>query len=696
MIKGGLCGLILSILIAYSALAKTATMRSGEHEAFTRLVIMFSETPKWSIDQTDEQVLVHLSDAPWKFDLTRAFNRIPQSRVKDIRPLGDLSGIQIDTVGNVIVSSFAVGSEGVAIDISNAPPPAEHAPPPTMASNLPILPPTLDKASVSPFASIDPRVSQAEQQLLLQLGRAAAQGAIRQTDLKPQTFRTLPNSPFGINTYTVMDDVPGALSMPSVAPSCAPDEDFDVASWVEDIPFPAQLSRARSSLFKELDQPNLIDVNQLAKTYLGFGMTTEARNVLQAFAQPSTPQIQTLRAMADILDNRPTLDAAHFAQMTGCNGLVALWAVMAQSTLSHDNDVNIPAVLSNYSALPAALRDALQQPLIDRMLSIDARDAASAVKNALARGNEQNTNNADLSKARLALFSGATELAAQSSAPLATGSDMTAVYALALQIKALVAQNQAVPRTVTLNAADLARSLGTSHDAYLMRQAHAVGLGSVGEFNAAFDILDHWPTETEPNLRRQSEATLLDQLSHVPDDMLFLTTALPRQKQIMQSDIGLTKQITISERLSTLGFGAAGEAVLSQATLQDERGKRALAKALLARDDAAGAITILDGIEGPAADALRAQALAGIGEHGAAAALFSALGDQTQAAKEAWRSGSTDAIREFGTETQKAAIESPPPPDADGNVLTRASFTLELSRKERETAEKLLNEIPAN
>lgn len=701
--------LLWSVALAVSAIAASARdviVRSGEHAGFTRVVVLFPQGTEWTVRQSGTEILLTARGEPLDFDLSNAFRRIPRARIADMTALPDRATLRLTTAMTTRVSSFGLSQGGAVLDISDATDPA----PEPQNRDLPSSWWREDSAGNQPprptLPLPDSRVQQAEQDLLLQLGRSATQGVVRINPMAPARAAPEPATPrsdilFGMDSLTVMDRDMGMLvrQMGPGGRTCAADEDYDPGSWLNDQPPVQQISAARRSLIGEFDRPDQNAVTGLARVYLALGMSTEARRTLEAFPDATTPVRKSdaaILAMADVIDDRPA--SASLTAMRGCPGRVAIWAFLASPEPAAATASDMDAVQRSFSALPQGLRDALGMRLIDRLLKAGARETAEAIRNTFRRSETPESAAARLAEARLELADKAPAAAADLLGPVAQGKDAEAARAVAMRIDSFIDRHRAVPEAETQRAADFVHLLGDGRDSYRMRRAQILGAASVGDFDTAFAVLDAWPAGTEDDLRHSAGQKAFDILSRVPDDNLFLSRLLPRVAQARETGLGLNQQIALSERLSTLGFGEAGASVLDPPAQRTPRGRVALARAALANGDPPTAIAALDGMDGSDVAVLRAEALAGLGEHAAAAEMFAAMNDPARAAQEAWRSGSPDAILRFGTEAQKTAIRRSlsraPAPEEGTGLLSRANRQISDSQADRAAWETLLSQVP--
>ncbi len=81
--------LIFALLWPALVQAETVEVSSGEHEGFSRIVLRMPAEPNWSFGKVDGGYEFRAGRSDITYDLTTVFNRIPRSRISDLRDLGD-------------------------------------------------------------------------------------------------------------------------------------------------------------------------------------------------------------------------------------------------------------------------------------------------------------------------------------------------------------------------------------------------------------------------------------------------------------------------------------------------------------------------------------------------------------------------------------------------------------------------------
>ena len=734
MIARGLLGGIFIALSASGALAQQLTVRSGEHGAFSRLVIPYPQGTAWEVSQTEKGIRLTPTGSGYAYDLREIFRFIPKTRISSVRAEVGRAGLFIEASVPVHTKAFQLANGAVVLDVIDGPPETLATEPPPMAETFAGAPamPHLDvfwkgKAPRTVGAPAAPpnnplalavpsgRVSEAEQELLANLSRATAQGIFRvdmmHNPLKGKAAEAQPEAPaptaaeseddgLAILSQTVIDRDLITSSEETrlliTGRRCFPDQAFDLQAWINDQPPSQQIAAARADLVGEFDRPDSKAALKLARIYLALGFGAESKDVLRSFSMTSRTA-QAYSFMADIMEETQPPQDSPIIGMVGCNTKAAMWALLGSPTLPQQDQVDLNAVQAAFSALPPGIRTLLGPDLADRLLAIGARDTAQAVRNALGRIPGEKGASLALVEARLDMSNGDHAAAERKLEPIANSSEAASARALSMAIDARLERGRTVDRESIENAAALAKILGDSPDGLLLRRATALGEGSSGAFDPAFAALDAWPAAATKDLQIKARRELYAQLAKVPDEQIFLSQILRRQEDALAAGLPESLQIDFSTRLADAGFAREAKAIIDDMTKATPGGRLALARASLAEPDPAAAISHLEGLDGERANQMRAEALSRLGEHAVAAQIYAGDGDTKQAGAEAWRAGDWALVSEYGSGMQKQAtstlISAPIAGQGDAPVrglLTRSNRLLEESQKERQLIDQLL------
>ncbi|WP_372841782.1 hypothetical protein, partial [Phaeovulum sp.] len=705
------------LLFAVPASAETVPVLSGEHESFSRLVLRLSEPSGWLLGKADGGYELRLSRPEITLDLARVFQFIPRTRITALTAAE--SGLSLSVARGTHATAFEAQPGTIVIDVANGPAPAGS---PFEASLVPDVPagaattlPTLDALtlpmrpaivppdprlayawpnltapaqapSASPAAH-DPRVAEAEQQLMLQLGRAASQGLVTMTlpdspnppaalpPLSPQPpaepdLATQATHQLAVRSQTVFDrDGPKGRPREALNPdglACIADEFVNVSDWSNGDPVALQIGTAQTGLLGEFDRPDSDRVLALARLYIALGMGAEVPALLQSLGT-EVSHAELLRAMAAIIDDAPVPTAARLAEMTACESQIALWAVLASSSLEHGDAVNTVAVLRAFSNLPLNLRHLLGPRLADRLLDIGAEAAARGLRSAITRAPGDHGTAVGLIDAGIELSAGAPAAAAAALMPIMAENGPDAPLATIRFIDAQLAAGEAVQQPTIDAVAALAFEHREAALGPELARAHMLAAGSAGLFEQAFAALANMPEQASDAFVAARTAELMHQLAATPDDLVFATQYFAnRTLVLLQRDWAL--QMQTAARLIDLGFPAEARRVLGAEAVRTDEGRLLRAQASLLEADGAAALAEISGLDGAEATRLRAEALRLTGDHDAARRAFERVDDPANAAEEAWAAGAWAEAAVLGTDAQRALLAAfglgTPTPDA--------------------------------
>lgn len=522
------------------------------------------------------------------------------------------------------------------------------------------------------------RLAEAQQDILRQLSRAASQGLVtvdaapglraRESGAtadregpQPEAAPPAREEPLAVHVETSVDR--DALSLSATPPltadggACLPDSDLSIADWGDARPPAVQIAERRNGLVGEFDRPSEEAVLSLARLYLYLGFGAESRAVLRSFdVAPHEGEI--LSAIGLILDGTTPGEAAAFSDMTGCNGAVALWALMAWQNVPPMADVDGGAVVRSFSALPPHLRQLLGPGLSERLIGRGLTGDARAIRNAIVRVPEAGGPALDMVAAQVDVASGDVAAGERRLDALAMSNDPLAPDALILAMDSRLARGEAVAPALTDSAEAIAFEQQDGANGPRLTSLHILGRASTGEFDRAFAAWPAWPAATPPDLRADTALKLFAMLAEKADDATFLRHYFRDRGLMAGTDPDILLRLDLAERLSDAGFPDEVDRLLRGEAGRTERGRRLLAAAALARFDAAEAIARLEGLSDPGAATMRAEALAMIGDHAAATEQFRAAGKDVQAGLEAWRAGDRALAASLGPEPLRTALES--------------------------------------
>ncbi|WP_019295227.1 MULTISPECIES: hypothetical protein [unclassified Leisingera] len=511
-------------------------------------------------------------------------------------------------------------------------------------------------------------VGKSEQRLLQQIGRAANQGlltvavdelsvAVTSSGLDPLSGADRPLNPLDhISVTSAIDRETGLIAALSDASNeashCLKNQDVAIQTWGNESPFADQLSPLRSALVQEFDDVNPASVHALARLYLFFSFGAEARLIMTILPpeQQESSEVSVLNTMAKLMDGI-ALPVNHvFSGQQGCEGDSALWGALADGAVK--KSANTDAIQQAFSKLPIHLRVHLGPRLSKMFAEAGNHHIAEAVLRAVDRTGVEEVPEINLAEAAIAELEGDSEKMAEeltSEVAERTGNAPEALIDLvALSVKERKALSPDVPDLIasyelehreTELGAELRRSLVSS-------------LALMGQFHEAFQELQGVSERDGPNARAAALEPLMLLLAERADDVTFLQYSLVFAKQATPAEAAPVAA-QVSRRLLDLGFAQQAQELLTKLALEPENETRRLlmAEAALVLEKPHRALVELMGLEGSAANHMRAQALWRNGEYGRAGEYLLAEEEADAAARGFWHSENLSAIETIEEES---------------------------------------------
>jgi hypothetical protein len=716
------------------ALSDTARVLSGEHGAFTRLVIELPGETGWRMGRLGQgyAFATDRTEQPM-FDLTGVWQRIDKARLAalDVDPVSGRLQLQLACDCHVFPFEYQPGV--IVLDIRPGEAPVASAfeadfvvpavvrdagegRPETGAYTwlTPDLTPGLTSGLTPgrtgvpsekvaglplPLATGPVSLGPLRDALLEEVARGAADGVVDmalplpgRSGAAPDLSGPLPWATLRIGEapgLAVMDpDAFVEATLPMAA--CTPDPMLDVTAWGEGKTALEVLAEARTGLYGEFDAPDPEAVTRSVRQLLYLGFGAEARQHAALFPDGAEAgDLEIYRSVARIIDLE-TDPETPFAAMLDCDGAAALWAALARDRLPFGPGVNRDAILRAFQALPPHLRRHLGPALAEKFLALADADAARMIRDAVERTPEADPATLALMDASAKLHHGDSAGAvqdAETAMTLAGGDAASLVTLIEAHLEALRPVEPEV--TLALQAVS-GESRGTGAGPAVER-ALVLALALSGQTDAAFQE----PAATDAVLGDLWRVAAV----RASDDDFLRHAVLPETDP--PDGVAADVRETIADRLLTLGFPDAALAWIGPVGPGDGGDLRLLAaEAELARDNASQAVALLQGLTGPKADALRAGALQQLGDLPAAETALIAAGDPAKATRLAlweadWSDPSPEALDPASPWHPAARHAAAAPMPATGGLLARGT-ALALQAQDAEAAIKaLLLSVPS-
>lgn len=723
------------------AAAQTITVKSGEHEGFSRLVLTFDAEAAWRFGRTPDGYELRLAGPRRAYDLSSVFDKIRRDRLAAIFADPATGTLRLRVACTCHALAFTLQPGIVVIDIVDGPPVAgsgfetaldggEAPLPPLTADGARAQvrprarpgdgrtppPPAYDwvalhrsGSSPAPGTSApsprvpDPRLESMRDAMLLQLGRAASQGILspmsREMPLppaaKPPAPAPKPAAPQPTPVAAAEDHVrvrlPGERSegsLTSAGAACLTDSAVEIGAWAPaEGGFALHLGPLRARTLGEFDRSDEGAVRELTRFYLHFGFGAEARAVIATLSH-DRQALAVEEALARVLDGE-TLPPGHpLDGMEVCEGPVALWALLARRGMRPGDSVDLGAVLRAFSALPPHLRRHLGPDLAESFLRAGDSRTARAIRDALARAPGGYGAALQLVDARLDMETGETARAEDGLRAVVADDGALSVAALLALADSVIGRGGTLdPPTLLALAARDHEYRGTP-DGPAIRRALSLAQGAAGDFAAAFSGL----SEAPETVRAELWQLLADRGDTGAVLRFVVGTAEPGNSALPPA-----LRLLLAERALDAGFP---DSALAWADGLTSDGALLLAaRSELALRDGRAALRRLSGLGADGAAAIRAAAHEMLAQYPEAADVWTEAGQRQARARALWRGNDwADAIRDDATLAGAAEglLHAPALPKADTETgsapLAQARALLEGSDATRAAVARLLGD----
>ncbi|OSP56801.1 hypothetical protein [Pseudoruegeria sp. SK021] len=631
----------LAFLLSFVVLASQAgaqnvvTVRSGEHETFSRLVLYYGAPVDWKLGRIAKGYGLEVLPVAPPYDLSGVFDFIPKSRILDAQVEAGVVVLSVTCLCHAQAFEYKPGILVVDIKDGTAPPASpfetgltaltsvddltdEPSAFPTLLPlgsvgsaagevTFPVIFPGASRPGGAVLVPAQPRAVQAgfEAALAEQLGRAMSQGlATAALPAGPAVSLTsrddassAPNVPAQESSEPgARIDLPPARMDPDQAdhvemrtgidlaraqaegtlehidPQCLPASDFALWNTVSDIAPDKMLSQARANLIAAGDTPAPEAVIALTEAYAYLGFGAEARSVLAAYPQPGR-YAQVLADMALLLDH-PKAGGSDFLQsQVSCNSAGALWGLLAWGETRPSTAVDEKAILRTASALPIHLRRLMGPLLSERLRELGRNDAAALVRDAVLRIEKtpESTMAIEIAKAQP---HGPDSETAKQLERAAAGNSETSAEAEAQLLREIARVGVPVPVEKRDRVTALIhQTKGTAAGLDLLA-AYLDALAAAGQHEDALRYLTRFSGSDFANMHELSPMMdrLAMQVATDTDDGHFLILAAAYPPDALPFPLPLAATDAISNRLLRLGFSDLSRKFLPAEVQTQNRG----------------------------------------------------------------------------------------------------------------------------
>lgn len=667
---------LLILTNASLAAAQTITVKSGEHDGFSRLVFSFTDLKEWKLFREVDGYGLAVTDSKPDYDLNDVFRRLSAGRISAIYRDETSGNLHLELNCDCHAAPFEFRNGMLVLDIVDGVAPANSSfeladdgnrmPPlwfskaqrpkniekiteePKAVANIseplkPVLPSlssAISQAAHLPkkpklfeMIYISPSIVEVRDALLWQLSKGVGEGVVEITSNLTQTSHQKRKTAKSENVNIAPDFgiVAGTENRPADrmtgnGKACILDSQLDIFNWSKNAEGFSGFALNTSGLVGEFDRPNSDAIAGAVRYYLSLGFGAEARLLLKAFAT-SEPDHPMWEAMSYIVDlETPPED--FFSGMEVCATSASMWSALAVERMPPPNQASVPVILRTFSALPVALRRQLGPGLANRFLARDDARSAHAVAASILRAGGDPDPRVQFMEAEIDLANGDTATAEGLLSSLSGISNPVGLQSTATLMRTQVDLGQEVQADLTTTAEALLREAMGGQDEPELRAALALGYASQNRFGKAFGLTAPLSPEAAPvweilAKRGNNEAILDWAIFQKGEPLPELPMIVDQSLAIRLLDLGFPDQALI-----WIDRGTTGE------DLRSEQEVLLAAKAEMSRNDLRSAFNILKDQKGEEAVILRARVLAGMKDKDAATLLFQA-GQTSEAIKAA-------------------------------------------------------------
>ncbi|MEY1557259.1 hypothetical protein AB3Y40_16630 [Yoonia sp. R2331] len=705
--------------------AETATIRTGWHPTFTRIVIAIPQGADWQVGRTDAGFGFQ-AEGVTDFETNGFFARLPLDRIAQVDV--EEARLNLALSCDCHADAFLWRPDRVVVDIRDGVAAADNPfevaltreptepeqtasaieldllprPRPPVAIND-VLPVVTEEPAAPDLSEIEARIidglTRAADQGLLTLSPGALpsqpaevvadEGATQEKQLPtPQPVETILSqlpARSGVRARTSVDVglELGALEQPAVvAPTaCWPDSHVQVTNWAEGDKFSEEIGKLRSRIYGEFDRVDHDAVTALARSYLYFGFGREATQTLQIDSDNTAERVAIV-ALAHIIDGELE-QATGLAEQISCSGEVALWAFLATPVGAIEELADADRLVRQFKTLPVYLRVHLSPALAARLVAVGRVDAA---ENLLSIGAAQQSISVESAVvvADIALERGDFEDAEETLSTLAANNrDVTPTALLDLIALQLNRGFPVDPAVMSLLETKRFEYRGDPIDADLAAIQIKAEVAS-GRHGAALDILRASLDLEEKFPRSELNALIARDVTEKAKDMPFLEYAFAAEA----ADLNSETSNGLSERLLALGFADRAIELLSSSASGDAMAERRYLRAMAAMQ-----LGDRDTAEVHLAGMTSARALAILNGSG------SSDGQSPESVETAWRTNnwsslatSEDPLLQSASELALRQTSSTPDPN---QPLAQGRALIEQAAATQNTVSALLNRFDA-
>jgi len=415
--------LVFAIALATGIPAEAATrVQSGDHIGFARLVVYFERGQEWSLEKSSTGYRLEAPGLGEGYDTSRVFEMIQRDRIAEVFSTDDV--LTIDLSCNCEATTSELSSGQLVIDFADAPttdglgqsetdqataePAAEPAlefeqRPQTETPSLPQLDlPTLSSQPTlelppspdpeTPVATTE-ELTEFRRRLLENLGRSATlslvdlaeNGRAEEQEGNQPTRHFSGGEEFPDRTRitnAIENALNGGSNRQSLRRAACPDPAFfQIADWGSEDGFAAQISDIRRNILGEFDEVDTVQVRDLVRAYLHYGLTDEARHILKQFEE-APKEKHILITLSHLIDGNQESSESLLAPYDHCGGPIVPWRLLDMPQTATINEEQKQMIAAEFTKWPKPLQESLG-PQLMQILEQRGLDTTASFLNAI-------------------------------------------------------------------------------------------------------------------------------------------------------------------------------------------------------------------------------------------------------------------------------------------------------------------------
>lgn len=700
---GGLA-LLTSTCTAGVSAAQSIRVQTGEHANFTRIVLLTDQSVKWRAGRLPEGYGVRFPDGNHSISLEGAFRLIPRDRVQALTWRPDEQMLEIGSNCTCHLNAFEERPGVLVLDVRTGPPPeghpyetalmeAENESAPSTARRqsaaLPIIAatPTLRVPFPSP-GKTTPIASLILADTLQSSLRSASQAGLLSAGEERLATQTVPD--FAAMSGLIETALDEHIQMrtgrerqaePQAgenAEACPAADLAAVSTWGQDDadPLSGIWTGPRPLLITEKGDidPDLVMAH--ARRLIHATLGTEALAHLSLLDQRDI-QIDMLRDLAHLVDANTTYIPQQLQKFSSCTDETGLWALLATDGAEVAPTEDLSHILGLFNRLPLHLQRLTGTRLVRKLNTLGHPEEAASLLAVLERRQATPPQELQALKAETDLQSDEIESGEARLGALIYDNSELSPNALLTLLNAREGRGETAPEDLLLLAEGFVHELSNDPLSEQLQAAVIRGHARAGRFEPAVASLRRYP-DKRSDAYDAVRSDLANRLAELAADNTFLIQVFALDMIFDHERLDGLARHALAKRLISLGFHGEAATLLENLALPKEATRLVRAQIAIAQQRPNDALTLLQAVSTPEAEALQATARRDVGQHASSASSFAALNKAPQARITAWEANKDELIQAHGTPQEQRFVS------ALADIGTGVSLAEQAERASRE------------